>query len=74
MVEAVVWVFEEQDNRAMRAREIWTLIQERGLYTSGTKPVGHRRIDSSQQTSASSASLPASTAHGAEGGCALDPS
>jgi HB1, ASXL, restriction endonuclease HTH domain/Protein of unknown function (DUF2786) len=32
MVEAVVWVFEEQDNRPMRAREIWTLIQERGLY------------------------------------------
>lgn len=25
-------VFEEQDNRPMRAREIWTLIQERSLY------------------------------------------
>ena len=34
MVEAVVWVFEEQDNRPMRAREIWTLIEARGLYTS----------------------------------------
>jgi len=32
MVEAVVWVFEEQGNRLMRARELWTLIQERGLY------------------------------------------
>ena len=34
MIEAVVWVFEEEDNRAMRAREIWTLIEARGLYTS----------------------------------------
>lgn len=34
MVEAVVWMFEEEDNRAMRAREIWTLIEARGLYTS----------------------------------------
>jgi len=33
MVEAVVWVFEEQDNRPMRAKEIWTLIQQCGLYT-----------------------------------------
>ncbi len=32
MVEAVMWVFEEQDNRPMRAREIWALIQERPLY------------------------------------------
>jgi hypothetical protein len=32
MVEAVVWVFEEQDNRPMRAREIWAPIQVRGLY------------------------------------------
>jgi hypothetical protein len=34
MLEAVVWVLEEQDNRPMRAREIWTLIEARGLYTS----------------------------------------
>lgn len=34
MIEAVIWVFEEEDNRAMRAREIWTLIEARGLYTS----------------------------------------
>jgi hypothetical protein len=34
MSEAVVWVFEEEDNRATRAREIWTLIEARGLYTS----------------------------------------
>jgi hypothetical protein len=34
MIEAVIWLFEEEDNRAMRAREIWTLIEARGLYTS----------------------------------------
>lgn len=32
MVEAVIWIFEEEDNRAMRARELWTLIEARGLY------------------------------------------
>jgi hypothetical protein len=34
MIEAIIWVFEEEDNRSMRARELWTLIEERGLYTS----------------------------------------
>jgi len=34
MVEAVIWLFEEEDNRAMRSRELWTLIEARGLYTS----------------------------------------
>lgn len=34
MIEAVIWLFEEEDNRTMRAREIWTLIEARGLYTS----------------------------------------
>jgi hypothetical protein len=33
-IEAAIWMFEEEDNRAMRAREIWTLIETRGLYTS----------------------------------------
>src|ERR1700686_5501587 len=32
MVEAAVWVFEEQDNRPMSAREVWALIEQRGLY------------------------------------------
>jgi hypothetical protein len=32
ILEAVVWVFEEQDNRPISAREIWALIQIRGLY------------------------------------------
>jgi hypothetical protein len=34
MIEAAIWVFEEEDNRPMCAREIWTLIEARGLYTS----------------------------------------
>ena len=34
MIEAVIWVLEEEDNRAMRARELWDLIESRGLYTS----------------------------------------
>jgi hypothetical protein len=32
MIEAAIWVLEEEDNRAMRAREIWDLIESRGLY------------------------------------------
>jgi HB1, ASXL, restriction endonuclease HTH domain len=32
MIEAAIWVLEEEDNRAMRAREIWTLIESRELY------------------------------------------
>jgi hypothetical protein len=32
MIEAAIWVFEEEDNRPMRAREIWTLIESRELY------------------------------------------
>ncbi len=46
MVEAAMWVFEEEDNRAMRAREIWTLIEARGLYMSlGRTPAGHGRVE-----------------------------
>jgi hypothetical protein len=33
MVEAVIFVLEEE-NRPMRAREIWTVIEEAGLFTS----------------------------------------
>jgi hypothetical protein len=33
MVEAVIFVLEEE-NRPMRAREIWTVIEEVGLFTS----------------------------------------
>jgi len=33
MVEATMCVLEEQDNRPMGAREIWALIEQRGLYT-----------------------------------------
>jgi hypothetical protein len=36
MIEAAIWVLEEEDNRAMRAREIWDLIESRGLYTRST--------------------------------------
>ncbi len=32
MIEAAIWVLEEEDNRATRAREIWDLIESRGLY------------------------------------------
>lgn len=32
MIEAAIWVLEEEDNRAMRARELWDLIESRGLY------------------------------------------
>jgi len=34
IVEAAIWVLEEEDNRPMRAREIWKLIEARALYTS----------------------------------------
>jgi HB1, ASXL, restriction endonuclease HTH domain/Protein of unknown function (DUF2786) len=34
MIEAALLVLEEEDNRAMRARELWDLIESRGLYTS----------------------------------------
>jgi hypothetical protein len=34
MIDAAIWVLEEEDNRAMRARELWDLIESRGLYTS----------------------------------------
>jgi hypothetical protein len=34
MVEAAIRVFEEEGNRPMRAKEIWTLIEARGLYMS----------------------------------------
>lgn len=33
MTEAMVWVLEEEDNRAMQARELWNFIETRGLYT-----------------------------------------
>ncbi len=33
MTEAMVWVLEEEDNRAMQARELWDFIETRGLYT-----------------------------------------
>lgn len=32
MIDAAIWVLEEEDNRAMRARELWDLIEARGLY------------------------------------------
>lgn len=32
MIDAAIWVLEEEDNRAMRARELWGLIESRGLY------------------------------------------
>jgi hypothetical protein len=32
MTEAMVWVLEEEDNRAMQARELWNLVETRGLY------------------------------------------
>ena len=34
MTEAVIWVLDETDNRAMRARELWDVIESRGLYKS----------------------------------------
>jgi len=34
MIEAVIWVLQEEDNRAMRAQELWDLIESRGLYKS----------------------------------------
>lgn len=33
MTEAMIWVLEEEDNRALRARELWNFIETRGLYT-----------------------------------------
>jgi HB1, ASXL, restriction endonuclease HTH domain len=33
MTEAMVWVLEEEGNRAMQARELWNFIESRGLYT-----------------------------------------
>jgi hypothetical protein len=32
MIDAAIWVLEEEDNRAMRARELWDLIESRGRY------------------------------------------
>jgi hypothetical protein len=46
MIEAAIWVLEEEDNRALRAREFWTLIEARGLYNrSPEQRPGQHRVE-----------------------------